>query len=107
MLIRYEDLVSDIKKEILKLINYLSGYFEYKITDKLIEEIERNTSFENFKKLESDGKFRENSVNETTGEKRTFFNLGPKNNWEKMLKKENSDKIETQFNNEMKEWGYL
>ena len=107
LLIRYEDLVLDIKKEILKLINYLSGYFEYKITDKLIEEIERNTSFENFKKLESDGKFSENSVNETTGEKRTFFNLGPNNNWEKMLKKENIDKIETQFNNEMKELGYL
>ena len=52
LLIRYEDLVLDIKKEILKLINYLSGYFEYKITDKLIEEIGRNTSFENFKKLE-------------------------------------------------------
>jgi len=107
LLIRYEDLVSDIKKEILKLINYLSVYFEYKITDKLIEEIERNTSFENFKKLESDGKFSENSVNEITGEKRTFFNLGPNNNWEKMLKKENSDKIEDQFNNEMKELGYL
>ena len=107
LLIRYEDLVLDIKKEILKLINYLSGYFEYKITDKLIEEIERNTSFENFKKLESDGKFSENSVNDTTGEKRTFFNLGPNNNWEKMLKKENVDKIETQFNNEMKELGYL
>ena len=107
LLIRYEDLVLDIKKEILKLINYLSGYFEYKITDKLIEEIERNTSFENFKKLESDGKFSENSVNDTTGEKRTFFNLGPNNNWEKMLKKENIDKIETQFNNEMKELGYL
>ncbi len=107
LLIRYEDLVLDIKKEILKLINYLSGYFEYKITDELIEEIERNTSFENFKKLESDGKFSENSVNETTGEKRTFFNLGPNNNWEKMLKKENIEKIETQFKNEMKELGYL
>ncbi len=107
LLIRYEDLVSDIKKEILRLINYLSDYFEYKITDKLIEEIERNTSFENFKKLESDGKFSENSVNEITGEKRTFFNLGPNNNWEKMLKKENIEKIETQFKNEMKELGYL
>ena len=31
-------------------------------------------------------------INEITGEKRTFFNLGPNNNWEKMLKKENIDK---------------
>ena len=52
------------------------------------------------KNLENDCKFNENSVNETTGEKKTFFNLGPNNNWKKILKKE----IETQFNNEMKEF---
>ena len=107
LLIKYEDLVSDVKKEILKIINYLSNYFEYKISDKEIEEIERNTSFENFKELEHVGKFNENSINEITGEKKTFFNLGPHNNWKKILKKESINKIETQFNNEMSELGYL
>ena len=107
LLIKYEDLVSDVKKEVLKIIEYLSNYFEYKISDKVIEEIERNTSFENFKELENVGKFNENSINEITGEKKTFFNLGPENNWKKILKKENIDKIEKEFNNEMKELGYL
>ena len=107
LLIKYEDLVSDVKREILKIINYLSNYFEYKISDKVIEEIERNTSFENFKELENVGKFDENSINKITGEKKTFFNLGPHNNWKKILKKESVDKIETQFNNEMSELGYL
>ena len=107
LLIKYEDLVLDVKKEILKIINYLSNYFEYKISDKVIEEIERNTSFENFKELENVGKFDENSINKITGEKKTFFNLGPHNNWKKILKKESVDKIETQFNNEMSELGYL
>tara|TARA_Y100000994_G_scaffold245_1_gene293 strand:+ start:135 stop:1016 length:882 start_codon:yes stop_codon:yes gene_type:complete len=107
LLIKYEDLVSDVKKEVLKIIEYLSNYFEYKISDKVIEEIERNTSFENFKELENVGKFDENSINEITGEKKTFFNLGPHNNWKKILKKESVDKIETQFNNEMSELGYL
>ena len=107
LLIKYEDLVSDVKKEVLKIIKYLSNYFEYKISDKVIEEIERNTSFENFKELENVGKFDENSINKITGEKKTFFNLGPHNNWKKILKKESVDKIETQFNNEMSELGYL
>ena len=107
LLIKYEDLVLDVKKEILKIIKYLSNYFEFEISDKVIEEIERNTSFENFKKLENIGKFNENSINEITGEKKTFFNLGPENNWKKILKQESIDKIEKEFNKEMKELGYL
>ena len=39
--------------------------------------------------------------------KKTFFNLGPENNWKKILKKESIDKIENEFNKEMKELGYL
>ena len=67
----------------------------------------KNTSFENFKELETKGKFNENSINEITGEKKTFFNLGPENNWKKILKQESIDKIEKEFNKEMKELGYL
>ena len=107
LLIKYEDLILDPKKEILKIVNYLSNYFEYKISEKLITEIEKNTSFQNFKKLENDGKFNENSINEKTGEKKIFFNLGPDNDWRKILKKENSNKIEKLFRSEMTELGYL
>ena len=107
LLIKYEDLVSDIKKEILRIKEYLSNHFECKISETKVIEIEKNTSFENFKELESNGKFNENSINEVTGDRKTFFNLGPKNNWKIILKKENSNKIEKIFFNEMKELGYL
>ena len=107
LLIKYEDLVSDIKKEILRIKEYLSNHFECKISETKVIEIEKNTSFENFKELESNGKFNENSKNEVTGDRKTFFNLGPKNNWKIILKKENSNKIEKIFFNEMKELGYL
>jgi hypothetical protein len=39
--------------------------------------------------------------------KNLFFNLGPENNWEKILKKEISKEIEISFEKEMKELGYL
>ena len=107
LLIKYENLVSDISKEIIRIAKYLSNYFEYEFSDKIVDEIKKNTSFENFKELETKGKFNENSINEITGEKNTFFNLGPENNWKKILKKESINKIETEFNKEMKELGYL
>ena len=107
LLIKYEDLVSDICKEIMRIVKYLSNNFEYEFSDKKVDEIIKNTSFENFKELETRGKFNENSINEITGEKNTFFNLGTENNWKKILKQESIDKIEKEFNKEMKELGYL
>ena len=107
LLIKYEDLVTDISKEIIRIAKYLSNHFKYEFSDKIVDEIKKNTSFENFKELETKGKFNENSINEITGEKNTFFNLGPENNWKKILKKESIDKIEKEFNKEMKELGYL
>ena len=107
LLIKYEDLIRDIRKEIIRIAKYLSNHFEYEFSEKIVDEIKKNTSFENFKELETKGKFKENSINEITGEKNTFFNLGPENNWKKILKKESVDKIEKEFNKEMKELGYL
>ena len=107
LLIKYEDLITDIRKEIIRIAKYLSNHFEYEFSEKIVDEIKKNTSFENFKELETKGKFNENSINEITGEKNTFFNLGPENNWKKILKKESIDKIEKEFNKEMKELGYL
>jgi len=107
LLVKYEDLVLDIGKEIIRIAKYLSNHFGYEMSEKIVDEIKKNTSFENFKELETKGKFNENSINEITGEKNTFFNLGPENNWKKILKKESVDKIEKEFNKEMKELGYL
>ena len=39
--------------------------------------------------------------------KNLFFNLGPENNWKKILKTKISNKIEISFEKEMKKLGYL
>ena len=39
--------------------------------------------------------------------KNLFFNLGPENNWKKILKAEISKEIEISFEKEMKQLGYL
>ena len=39
--------------------------------------------------------------------KNLFFNLGPQNNWKKLLKKNLSSKIEEEFREEMSDLGYL
>ena len=107
LLVKYEDMISDTKKEIFKIVDFLSNFFEFNKSENIINEIIKNTSFENLKDLENKGKFKGNSFNKITGKKNTFFNLGPKNNWRKFLKKENIIKIEKIFTKEMEELGYL
>ena len=46
-------------------------------------------------------------INETTGKKINFFNLGPKNDWKELLNEEIKKKIEINFEKEMIELGYL
>jgi len=52
------------------------------------------SSFKNWRKFHSENK-------------NLFFNLGPENNWEKILKSKISNKIEINFEKEMKKLGYL
>ena len=40
-------------------------------------------------------------------QRKKFFNLGPKNNWENILNKKIKEEIESKFYVEMKELGYL
>ena len=51
--------------------------------------------------------FSEAEINEKTGKKNIFFNLGPNNNWKKNLDLKIKLKIENNLSKEMKELGYL
>jgi hypothetical protein len=51
--------------------------------------------------------FKEALIDDKTGKRKIFFNLGPKNDWRRYLDKKNREKIETNFYNEMKELEYL
>ena len=51
--------------------------------------------------------FQEAIISSKTKKKIRFFNLGEKNDWNKLLDKKIIRKIESNFKNEMSELGYL
>ena len=107
ILIKYEDLIEDPKKILKQITRYLKNFFEIVIDEKDLDKIILNSSFVNLKNLEKKGLFDEKAHNIRTGEFKNFFNLGKDNNWQKLLKPKIIEIIETEFNREMKELGYL
>jgi len=67
----------------------------------------RSNSFENLKKLEKENGFVEAINDKETGEIKQFFNLGPENDWKKLLDIKLKEDIEKEFKNEMRELGYI
>ena len=65
------------------------------------------TNFDRLKNLEKEQGFSEAKTNFQTGKKVPFFNLGPKNDWRKLLDNKIRKKIEEAFKKEMVELGYL
>ena len=59
------------------------------------------------KKLEKENGFAEAVSDKETGEKKRFFNLGPDNDWEKLIDKKLREDIEKEFKIEMIELGYI
>ena len=103
-----ERLLKDKKKTVIKVLEFLNHLkiniiFDDKKLNKTIE----TTEFENMKKLEKTETFYEAVVDKTTGKRKAFFNLGPKNDWRVILDKVNREKIEKSFKEEMQELGYL
>ena len=109
LLIKYEDLIADKEeclKKILKFIYKLKN-INFEIDEIKIKNIIESTSFENMKNLEKEKGFTEARTKKKTAEKISFFNLGSKNDWKKLLDLEIIEKIEKAFGKEMKELGYL
>tara|TARA_Y100000389_G_scaffold162677_1_gene165557 strand:- start:231 stop:1076 length:846 start_codon:yes stop_codon:yes gene_type:complete len=106
LLIKYEDIVKDPESQLINIINYLKKFSKIDISTVKTQNILKTTSFENFKKLENKGFFKESNLNQL-GKLKTFFNEGPNSNWRNFLNSEISSKIEKEFNVEMKELKYL
>ena len=66
-----------------------------------------STTFENLSKMEEREGFRESLTIKDGKNKIKFFNLGKKNNWKNILNKEIVKKLETEFEEEMREPCYL
>ena len=103
-LIKYEDLVKDTLGELRKIIDFIANVQNIKNYSFDNEKAERgvdDSSFENLSKMEQDGGF-----NEARRDQK-FFNMGEKNNWQKLLPVTIRENIEKSFYSEMKELNYL
>tara|TARA_B100002051_G_C16708189_1_gene625075 strand:+ start:865 stop:1728 length:864 start_codon:yes stop_codon:yes gene_type:complete len=106
LLIKYESLIKNPNKEFSKVVAFLEQILNTKFKDKQVSKAIKNSSFIKLKKMEETYGFNE-SAEDRRGSKKKFFNLGPKNDWKKILDKKVSDEINLKFETEMKELKYL
>ena len=107
-LIKYEDLITNKKSIILKVFKFLNSLgMKFDIDMIKLNKVIKSTEFEEMKILEQKETFTEAMIDEKTGRRKIFFNLGPKNDWRLNLDKKNKEKIEKAFCKEMEELGYL
>ena len=108
LLVKYEDLVDKKKSTMLKIFKFLDNLgLKLSIDMVKLNKAIKSTDFDKMKKLEKTETFYEAVVDKTTGKRKAFFNLGPKNDWRVILDKVNREKIEKSFKEEMQELGYL
>ena len=108
-LIRYEDLLNEtytVFMDTLKFVNKVTNNAE-KINKLKVKTALNTTVFEKLKKNEEDIGFSESIPSQYNKDKKiSFFNLGPKNDWRKILNKDTKIKLDNFFKNELKELSY-
>ena len=109
LLIKYEDLIQDTEKTFLKILKFIHklNNSNFRLDKIKFDNVLKTTSFSNMKKLEETKGFVESKIDKKTGAKIPFFNLGPKNDWKKLLDPKIRKKIEDVFKKEMIELNYL
>ncbi len=103
LLLKYEDLVINIREELNKIINFLKPFIKFNLNENKINKIIETTNFNNLKKMENEGKYDEYVDNR----KYSFFNKGPKNKWQDDLDTNIKNEIEKKFSDLMKKLGYI
>ena len=106
LLIKYEDLINEPNREFGKIRHYLETKLGHRFSEKKFNDAIEANSFLQLKKIENSKGFSEN-INAETQKKVNFFNLGPKNDYKKLLDAQTKKEIEFFFFNEMKELKYL
>tara|TARA_B100000886_G_C20412636_1_gene487773 strand:+ start:1245 stop:2069 length:825 start_codon:yes stop_codon:yes gene_type:complete len=104
LIIKYEDLIKNIEKEIYRISNFILQFTKLNITDDKINKIIETTKFESLKKMEKEGEFNEYK---DKNRKFEFFNKGPNNRWEQELDRGIKVEIENKFSDLMKKLGYI
>ena len=87
LLIKYEDLVNKKKNTLLKIFRFLEslGASKFKIDMVKLNKAIKSTEFDKMKDLEKKETFYEGVLDVKTGKRKVFFNLGPKNDWRRIL----------------------
>ena len=108
-LIKYEDLVRDKEKSFYEILNFIHKLkkVDFTLDKEKFQNTLDSTAFEVMQKMESEKGFKESMVDKNTGKKIKFFNLGPNNDWKKLLDVNLKKEIENNFEKEMIELGYL
>ena len=107
LLIRYEDMMNDLRKEIYKILNYLSKFnINTNFPEEKINNCIKTSNFSNFQDMEKKGLFNEYIVGDDKN-KKTFFKLGKNNDFKKLLNEKIKYRLEKEFKKEMKELNYL
>ena len=106
LIVTYENLLLEPEKEFTKICTHLSKITNLKFEKKQILKAIDKCRFDKMQKIEKKKGFVE-AVSDKNGKDVKFFNLGPKNDWKKILNKEIAIKIEKLFEKEMRELNYL
>ena len=109
LLIKYEDLLKNTESTLIKILDFIYRLRGVKFNQdhEKIKNIIDTTSFHYMRNLEKKKSFIESRINNTTGKKIPFFNLGPQNDWRKLLDEKIKLKLETSFKKQMQELHYL
>ena len=108
-LIRYEDLnikTFDVLREIIEFIQNIIEV-EKNFNDLKAQNSVKSTNFENMKNIEKSDGFLESILSKNDNKKIPFFHLGPKNDWKNMFDKNYQEKLNSIFENNLKELNYL
>ena len=108
-LVKYEDLIHktyDVFKDIVLFIDKISNS-KNKFNKEKAKNSVNTTSFSKLKNYEETIGFAESSISKKNLQKIPFFNLGPKNDWKKILSKDFQKKINLVFEKNLKELKYL
>ena len=100
IIIKYEDLIDDTEREFTKILLFFKKKMNIDINKKKILNSINSCQFSNLSKMENIHGFDE----ATEGK---FFREGKKDSWKNVLTQDLRKKIEENFENEMKELGYL
>ena len=106
LLVKYENLILNPNYEFNRIAKHISEIANLKFSKEQINKSIEESSFKNLSILEDKNGFVE-SVEDLKNNKKKFFNLGPKNNWQKILDKKYINEIESSFSDETKELGYI